>query len=61
MLDDPVQIRVGQLKYLVEPMHEFDVGVAPHLAEDSRALDCLVGYRIEFPEENRSFDFRHSS
>src|ERR1700759_1310035 len=42
-------------------MDEFDVRVTPHFAKDSRALDCLVCYRIKFSEEDRSFNFSHSS
>jgi hypothetical protein len=40
------------LKDLVNPMYEFDVRIAPHLAKDSRAFDRLVGNRVELSEEN---------
>ena len=42
LLDDAVQVRVLQLQDLVDPVHQLDVRVAPHLAEDGGGLDGLV-------------------
>jgi hypothetical protein len=46
MPEDPLQIRIGKLAQLKEPMDEFHVRISAHLAEDGRALDCLVGQGI---------------
>ena len=47
------------LQNLVEPVHQLDVGVAAQLAEDGRALDRLVGERIELAEQRGARDLKH--
>ena len=52
---DPVQVRVLELQDLVDPVHELDVRIAPHLAEHGRALDGLVAEAVQLAEQ-RSHD-----
>ena len=48
-----------RLHDLHQPVHQLDVGVAAHLAEDGGALDRLVGDRVEFAEQGDSADLTH--
>ncbi len=50
LLDDPVQIGILQLQYLMDPMDELDVRVPAHLAEHGRGLYGLVADLIELTE-----------
>ena len=59
LADDAVQVRVLILEDLIEPVHQFHVGVAAHLAEDGGALDGLVGHGIELAEQGGAADFGH--
>lgn len=38
--DDPLQVAVGRLQQLVQPMHQLDVGVAAQLAESRGGFDA---------------------
>ncbi len=51
MLDDAVQIRVGIVEDLVQPVDQFHVGIATHLAEDGGPFDGLVGQRVQLAEK----------
>jgi hypothetical protein len=37
-----MQVRVGLLQQLMQPMHEFDIRIAAQLAEDGGGLDAFV-------------------
>ncbi len=56
---DTVQVAVLQLQQLVQPVHQFDIGVAPQLAEHRCGLDGLVGDAVEFAEQRGAADFTH--
>ena len=49
--DDAVQVGVGRLEDLLNPVHQLDVGIAAQLAEDRGALDRLVAKAVEFAEQ----------
>jgi hypothetical protein len=51
---DALPVRILMLQQLVRPVRELDVGVATHLAEHRRALDGLVGDRIQLAEQRFS-------
>ncbi len=57
MLDDTVQIGVGVVEDLVQPVGEFHVGVAPHLAKDRSPFNGLVGHGVQFAEKRGARDF----
>jgi hypothetical protein len=59
--DDSMQVRIGLLQELVDPMRELYVGVATHLAEDGRALDGTVRELVELAEEGDAADVGHDS
>ena len=59
--DDAVQIGIGGLQDLLNPVHQLDVRVPAQLAEDGRALDRLVGQAIEFAEQRRTADLAHAA
>jgi hypothetical protein len=44
---------------LLQPVDEFDVGIATQLAKDGGAFDGLVGQAVQFSEEDGAFDFSH--
>ncbi len=58
--DDAMQVGIGRLHDLLQPMHQLDVGIAPQLAEDGGTLDRLVGEAIELAEQRRPADFTHA-
>ncbi len=59
LADDAVQVAVLQLQQLVQPVRQFDIGVAPQLAEHRGGLDGLVGDTVEFAEQRGAADFTH--
>ena len=56
---DPVQVGVGLLKDLVQPVRQLDVRIAPHLAEDGGALEGAVAELVELSEERSAADIGH--
>ena len=50
VLDDAQDVRILLLQKLVQPMDGFDVGVAPHLAEDGGGFDGFVADGIQLAE-----------
>ncbi len=61
MPDDPMQVGILHLQDLLHPVHQLDIRIAAQLAEHRRALDRLVGDRIEFAEQGGSADFCHGT
>ncbi len=59
VLDHAVQVGILRLQELREPVLQFHIRVAAHLAEDRRAFDGFVGQRIELPEQGGAADFTH--
>jgi hypothetical protein len=59
MADDAVQVAVVELQQLVQPMDQFDIGVAAQFAENRGTFDGLVEHRVEFAEQCGALDFRH--
>jgi hypothetical protein len=59
LLDDSMKIGILQLQYLVNPVHEFDIWVAAHLAEYRSGLDGLVTDLVELAEQCGPTDFCH--
>ena len=59
--DDAVQVRIRQLQDLVQPVHELDVRIAAHLAEDGGAFDGLVSQAVELAEQCGTTDFAHAA
>ncbi|PAV66563.1 hypothetical protein WR25_01164 [Diploscapter pachys] len=51
LADDAVQVAVLQLQQLVQPVRQFDIGVAPQLAEHRGGLDGLVVGIVRRPAE----------
>ena len=43
----------------MEPVDQFDVGVAPQLAEHCGGFDGLVGEAVQFAEQRGAADFAH--
>ncbi len=56
---DPVQVRVGLLEYLVKPVRQLHVRVAPHLAKDGGAFEGAVAKLVELSEERGAADVGH--
>ena len=56
---DPVQVRVGLLEDLMEPVRQLHVRVASHLAEDCGAFEGAVAELVELSEERSAADVGH--
>ncbi len=52
MPDHPVQVRIGQLQQLMQPVGDLDVGIATQAAERRRAFHRAEGKRIELAEHH---------
>src|SRR5262245_60898306 len=61
MPHDAVQVGIGRLQDLLDPVDQLDVRISPQLAKDRRALDRLVRQAIEFAEENRAAELTHAA
>src|ERR1700722_6077426 len=59
MLDDAQQVGIRHLEELMNPVHDFDVWIAAHLAEDGGGFDGFIAQRIELAKKGGSFDFSH--
>ena len=51
------QVGVVFLQQLVQPVHQFDIGVAAQLAEHGGAFQRLEQQRVEFSKQGESADF----
>lgn len=56
MAKQPQQVGVALLQQLVQPMDQFDIGVAPQLAEHRSALQRFEKQRVEFSEQGKATD-----
>ena len=56
---DPVQVRIGLLEHLMEPVRQLHVRIPPHLAEDGGALEGAVPELVELSEERCAADVGH--
>ena len=61
VLGDAVQVAIGGLQDLMEPVDQLDIGVAAELAEDGGALDGAVGEGVELSEQGGPADLGHSA
>jgi hypothetical protein len=59
VLDHAVQVGVLRLQQLGEPVLQFHIRIATHLAEHRGAFDGLVGQRVELAEKGGATDFTH--
>ena len=59
MPGDAVQVGVRELRDLVNPVDQLDVGIAAQLAEDGGVLDGFVADAVQLAEECSAFDFSH--
>jgi len=59
MFQDSPQVGILQLQNLLQPVHQLDVRIAPHLAEHRRALDGLVKQAVQFPKKCGAADLGH--
>ena len=60
VLQDAMQVGVGSVQDLLQPMHQLDVRIPAQLAEDGGTLDRLVCQAIELAKERRPADFAHA-
>ena len=49
MPDDPMQVGVGRVQNLLDPVHQLHIRIAAQFAEYRRALDRLVGRLLSLP------------
>src|SRR5262249_48756175 len=59
MAHDAMQVGILRLQDLLQPMLELHVRIAAQLAEYCRALDRLVGERVELAEQGDAADLAH--
>jgi len=57
--DDAVQVAVRRIEDLHQPVLQLHQWIAAHLAEHRRALDGLVGQRVELAERCGTGDVSH--
>ncbi|EAQ03151.1 63 kDa protein [Pseudooceanicola batsensis HTCC2597] len=48
--DDAMDVAVLPVQDLMQPVHDLDIRISPHLAEDRRAFDGLVAQGVELSE-----------
>jgi hypothetical protein len=61
MFDNPQQIGIRCLHELIDPVKEFYLRIAAHLAKHSRSLERLVSDGVQFSKKDCGFDFGHGS
>jgi hypothetical protein len=61
LLDEAVQIGILKLKQLMQPVHQFDVRIAPQFAKYGRAFDSFVANAVKLAEKLDPADFSHEA
>ncbi|MCY1302251.1 hypothetical protein D9M70_519000 [compost metagenome] len=56
MSKDPLQVAVGCLQQLVQPVHQLHIGIATQLAEGGRTFDCLEQRGVESAKQRLTRD-----
>ena len=59
MLGNPVQVAVLVLQDLVQPMHQFHIGVAAQFAEHRGPLNRLIAQTVQLAKQRHTTDFTH--
>ena len=59
MFGNAVDVAVLHLQYLVQPVDQFDIGVAPQFAEYCRPFNGLISQTVQFAKQGNAADFAH--